>query len=155
MERTLEFVSKPIAVILKEKGFFEACFGCYYIKNPIGEVRDLILNHSTRMGQTYQSILKWHVETREEYATANIALAPTIDQVLKWLREEKNIYVTVNTLPTLSKNFMHKQENRLIFGVRVSWFEGEVFNYYDLDEPWFDYEDACMAGIGYAIDNLI
>ena len=155
MERTMEFVSKTIAVILKEKGFFEACFGWYYIKNPIGEVRDLILNKSARTGQNYQAILKRHFETREKYATANIALAPTIDHVLKWLREEKNIHVTVNTLPSLSKNFMHKQENRLIFGVRVSWFEGEVFNYYDLDEPWFDYEDACISGIGYAIDNLI
>jgi hypothetical protein len=151
----MEFVSKAIAVILKEKGFFEACFGWYYIKNPIGEVRDLILNKSTRMGQSYQSILKLHFETYEKYATANIALAPTIDQVLKWLREEKNIHVTVNTLPSLSKNFMCKQENHLIFDVRVSWFEGEIFNYYDLDEPWFDYEDACIAGIGYAIDNLI
>lgn len=79
----MEFVSKEIAIILKEKGFFEACFGWYYIKNPIGEVRDLRLNESVRMGQNYQAILKRHFETHEKYANANIALAPTIDQVLK------------------------------------------------------------------------
>ena len=155
MERTMEFVAKEIAIILKEKGFFEACFGFYYIKNPIGEVRNLILNQSSRRGQDYQALLKWHFETHEQYDVSNVALAPTIDQVLRWLKEEKKIHITINALPSLSKNFMCKQENRLIFDVRVSWFEGEIFNYYDLDEPYFNYEDACIAGIEYAIDNLI
>lgn len=154
MERTLEFVVKDIAIKLKEKGFFEACFASYYIKNPIGEVRDIILHKSYYRGENYQHLLKWHVETREQYATANIALAPTIDQVLRWLRE-KNIYVTVNVLSTMDENFMGKQDKHLMFDARVSWFDGETFNQFDLDEPWWDYESALMGGIGYSVDNLI
>ncbi len=155
MERTMEFVSKELAIKLKEKGFFEACFGCYYIKNPIGEVRELILNNSTRMGQTYHGILKCHVETCEKYATVNIALAPIIEQVLKWLREEKNIHINVNALPSLCKNYMNVQDHRLVFDIRVVYFKEKMFNYYDLDEPYSKYEDACIAGIEYAINNLI
>ena len=139
--RTIEFVSKELAIKLKEKGFFEACFGSYYIKNPIGEVRDLILNRSAHTGQTYQSILKWHVETREKYATVNIALAPTIEQVLKWLREEKDIMV----FPVYSKN--------------TSRWYCEIVNADSLESEKLlfpdSYEDACIAGIEYAINNLI
>ena len=71
------------------------------------------------------------------------------------MREEKNIHITVNVLPTLSENFMSKQDNHLIFAVRVSYFKEEIFNYYDLDEPYFKYEDACIAGIEYIVEHLI
>ena len=71
------------------------------------------------------------------------------------VERKKNIYITVNVLPTLSENFMSKQDNHLIFAVRVFYFKEEIFNYYDLDEPYFKYEDACIAGIEYVINNLI
>ena len=151
----MKFVSKNLAIKLKEKGFFEACFGCYYIKNPIGEVRKIILHESYRRGQNYQALLKWHVETREQYATANIALAPTIEQALKWLREEKSVYINVNALPSVCKNFMIEPDNRLVFDVRVSYVKEGIFNYYDLDVPYLNYEDACIAGIEYVVEHLI
>lgn len=139
--RTIKFVSKELAIKLKEKGFFKACFGCYYIKNPIGEVREIILNESYIRGQNYQSLLKWHVETREQYATANIALAPTIEQALKWLREEKDFMV----FPVYSNN-------------TSKWY-CEIVNADSLESeklPLSDsYEDACIAGIEYVINNLI
>lgn len=50
---------------------------------------------------------------------------------------------------------MCKQEPRLIFDVRVAYFEGEIFHYHELAEPYFKYEDACIAGIEYVINNLI
>lgn len=82
------------------------------------------------------------------------ASAPTISQVLKWLREKK-IYININTLPSFYKNFMSKQECRLMFDIRICYFKEEMYHYYDLNEPYFKYEDACIAGIEYIVEHLI
>ena len=152
----MKFVSKDLALKLKEKGFNRPCFGWYYINIPAGRAEDeLILNTSNTRGVAYEDLLHSHNEVLSYYSADRCVDAPTTGQVLKWLREEKNIHINVNALPSLCKNFMTIQEHRLIFDVRVSYFKEEIFKYYDLDEPYFNYEDACIAGIEYIIDNLI
>ena len=157
----MKFVSKDLALKLKAKGFDKPCFGYYYIKTPTGRIDgELALNRYSGRGGSYKETLESYAdfplkEGFVKYAYSNIVDAPTTEQVLKWLREEKNIHINVNALPSLCKNFMTIQEHRLIFDVRVSYFKEEIFKYYDLDEPYFNYEDACIAGIEYIIDNLI
>lgn len=149
----MKFVDKQIAIKLKEKGFDKPCFGYYYIETPTGFTDgELVLSRYYGRGGTFMDTLKRH---DLPYTTSNIIDAPAIEQVLEWLREEKKIHVNVNALPSLCKNYISVQEHRLIFDVRVSYFEEELFKYYDLDEPYFKYEDACIAGIEYVINNLI
>ena len=157
----MKFVSKNLAIKLKKKGFNSPCFGWYYINTPTGMTDgELVLNRYPCRGGTYEETLERHIDFQPKegfvgYINKNIVDAPTIEQVLKLLRDEKGIHISIMTLISLSKNFMCKQDNHFIFDVRVSWFKEEVFNYYDLDEPYFNYEDACIAGIEYAVDNLI
>lgn len=147
----MEFVNKQLALKLKEKGFFEACFGWYYIKNPIGEVRDLILNRSARTGLTYQSILKRHFETREKYIAANVALAPTIEQILEWLREEKDIDIVIYPI---DRNTIYMGSEKYILSI---YFCGkrDYKIHKDNNDKFVKWEDACIAGIEYVVGHLI
>lgn len=70
-----------------------------------------------------------------------VIIAPTIPQVLKWLRKEKKIYVTVNV-------------------EREDWFEYKIVQlikntHYTSNRVYETYDDAMLAGIEDAIDNLI
>lgn len=141
----MKFVSKDLALKLNEKGFDKPCFG-FYITD--GSEISPEPNCAYYLGHNYKDYLK-----KSDFP--NTIDAPTIEQVLEWLREEKNIYITIRTLPTLSENFINKQNIHLIFDVRISYFKEDIFNYYDLDNPYFKYEDACIAGIEYVINNLI
>lgn len=136
----MKFVSKELAFKLKEKGFDKFCFGWYYIKTPIG-IKDgaLQLYESNRIGETYQHLLKMHIN---EYTTnSNFVNAPTIEQVLKWLREEKEIMV----FPVYSKN----TSRWYCEIVDADSLESEKLLFPD------SYEDACIAGIEYVVNNLI
>lgn len=146
----MKFVNKKLAIKLKEKGFDRPCFGWYYINTPCGRIDEDINYYSTNSrGVIYEDCL--YSNNLDDFY-GNTADAPTIEQTLEWLREEKNIHV--NALP-LRKNSISKQDNRLAFDVRVSYFKEEIFHYYDLDTFYFNYEDAVTAGIEYAINNLI
>ena len=147
----MKFINKQLALKLKEKGFFKACFGCYYIKNPIGEVREIILHESYRRGQNYQALLKWHVETREQYAAANIALAPTIEQVLEWLREEKDIDIVIYPI---DRNTIYMGGEKYILSI---YFCGkrDYKIHKDNNDKFVKWEDACIAGIEYVVEHLI
>lgn len=140
----MKFVSKGLALKLKEKGFDKPCInaynahGCQYL-NGWCEYLD---------ERDTDFIYLSDLHDRD-------CLCPTIDQVIEWLREEKKIHISIDVLSSMNKNFMCKQERRLIFDVRVAYFEGEIFHYHELDEPYFKYEDACIAGIEYVINNLI
>lgn len=135
----MEFISKELAIKLNKKGFNKPCFGEYRHSH------DNFIPFLTEGNGSFEELLQysWFIP------------APTIAQTLKWLREEKNIYVNVNALPSICKNFMIELDNRLVFDVRVSSFEEETFYYHDLDVPYPNYEDACIAGIEYVINNLI
>ena len=150
----MKFISKDLAIKLKEKGFDKPCFGWYHITTPSGAFEGrLNLNESYYRGETYQHLLKRRIN---EYSpNSNLVNAPTIEQVLEWFREDKKIHISIDVLSSMNKNFMCKQEPRLLFDVRVSYFEEEVFNYHELAEPYFKYEDACIAGIEYIVEHLI
>lgn len=150
----MKFVDKQLALKLKEKGYDRPCFGWYHITTPPGAFEGrLNLNESYYRGETYHRLLKRHIN---EYTTnPNLVNAPTIEQVLEWLREDKKIHISIDVLSSMNKNFMCKQEPRLIFDVRVSYFKEEIFNYHELAEPYFKYDDAAIAGIEYVINNLI
>jgi hypothetical protein len=146
----MKFVSKQLAMILKEKGFDKPCFGWYYIKTPTGMTDgELVLNRYPYRNVTYEDTLKKHIG----FINPNKVDAPTTEQVLEWLREEKKIHISIDVLSSMNKNFMCKQEPRLIFDVRVAYFKEEIFNYHELAEPYFKYDDACIAGIEYIINN--
>lgn len=139
----MKFISKDLAIKLKEKGFDKPCFNAY---NAHG----------------YQYLNGW-CEYLDERDTDFIylsdlhdkdCLCPTVDQVLEWLREKK-IYININTLPSFCENFMSKPKCRLMFDIRICYFKEEMYHYYDLDEPYFQYEDACIAGIEYVVEHLI
>ena len=142
----MKFISKDLAIKLKEKGYDRPCFGYY-------QEYEFILNRTSihlPFGGNISDTMILHQGEND------IVDVPTIEQVLEWLREDKKIHISIDVLSSMNKNFMCKQEPRLIFDVRVSYFKEEIFNYYDLDNPYFKYEDACIAGIEYVIQfNLI
>lgn len=70
-------------------------------------------------------------------------VAPQIHEVLKWLREEKHIAINITFIPicwqfTVLPMSFNKDRFKL---------SGKTF--------YFSYEQASLAGIEYAIDNLI
>lgn len=79
----------------------------------------------------------------------NIYFAPTISQVLKWLREEKNIVFGISPMQETDCDYLgwcvtiYKVDDN---GYGLSWQE-EL--YYDT------YESAAIAGIEYAVDNIL
>lgn len=79
--------------------------------------------------------------------------APTISQALKWLRDEKKIYIGISYMPKIPNET----------GV-LNDFYYPTFQKIGLFEPMFfigggvsydNYEEAALAGIEYALDNLI
>ena len=135
----MKFIDKQLALKLKEKGFDKPCFGYYYIETPTGLTDgELVLSRYYGRRATFMDTLKRH---DLPYTTSNIVDAPTIEQVLEWLREEKEIMV----FPVYSKN--------------TSRWYCEIINADSLESEKLlfpdSYEDACIAGIKYVINNLI
>lgn len=135
----MKFVNKELAIKLKEKGFDKPCFGWYYINAPYGRIDEDINYYSTNSrGVIYEDCL--YSNNLDDFY-GNTADAPIIEQVLKWLREEKDIMV----FPAYSKN--------------TSRWYCEIVNADSLESEKLlfpdSYEDACIAGIEYAINNLI
>ena len=133
----MNFLDKQLALKLKEKGFNKSCFGYYHLETPTEFVDgELALNNYSCRGGTYKETLESDIDFQP-----NVIGAPTIEQVLKWLREEKDIMV----FPVYSKN--------------TSRWYCEIVNADSLESEKLlfpdSYEDACIAGIEYAINNLI
>lgn len=145
----MEFVDKQLALKLKEKGYDRPCFGWYHITTPPGAFEGrLNLNESYYRGETYHRLLKRHIS---EYTTnPNLVNAPTIEQVLEWLREEKKIYVGIAYMPKIGDNtdFYYPTIQK------IGDFEPTHFGDND-DEIFNSYDDACISGIEYVINNLI
>ncbi len=133
----MNFLDKQLALKLKEKGFNKSCFGYYHLETPTEFVDgELALNNYSCRGGTYKETLESDIDFQP-----NVIGAPTIEQVLKWLREEKDIMV----FPVYSKN--------------TSRWYCEIVNADSLESEKLlfpdSYEDACIAGIEYVINNLI
>lgn len=126
-----DFVTIEIAKKLHENGFNEPCinainpYGCTYL-NGWCEYLD------NRDGE--------HITQKD--LKEGCYLLPTISQVLKWLREEKKIHIQI--LFTCPPN---KWEY-----ITVKMTNNELRGMYT---TFTSYEQAALAGIEYALVNLI
>ena len=131
----MDFVTFEIAKKLKEKGFKEECL-CHYI----GE--DLVYNIESPIANN--QLLFCHNKYDNIWHRDNID-APTISQVLKWLRNEKNIYC----LP-----FFEQGVDMWFYTICKPAICSE-FPEFISESEYATYEQAAIAGIEYAINNLI
>lgn len=76
----------------------------------------------------------------EEYYGENIP-CPTIDEVLEWLRREKKIHIIIPA--TFNKKYWWEIRD---FKRELSDYTADIYD---------SYEQAALAGIEYALDNLI
>ena len=170
----MEFVSKELAIKLKEKGFDKPCFGWYYINTPTGMTDgELVLNRYPCRGGTYEETLERHIDFQPKegfvgYINKMIVDAPTIEQVLKWLRE-KDIIVYCKPYHTMAtKNHIMYEWNVDVFSVDTKETKEDNKNvcltYVDNDFGYvryssFDcianYDDAILAGINFIVEHLI
>ncbi len=120
-----DFVSFDLAKKLKEKGFREPCGYVY--------------NYKRKELECQKVSAMWN---HSEYWFA----APTISQVLKWLREEKKMHVMMAT-------YSHYPNNTHDWGYEIINLQTYTCELYRCR---FDsYEAAAIAGIEYALDNVI
>ena len=139
----MEFVTFELAKKLKEKGFKEECLSYYTTEytlynNVITLTDDKYLCVSDI---DYEEFLVSHNSIK--YTNGNYVDAPTIEQVLEWLRKEKNLYIAIRTWGGT-------------WGYDViGLIDGQGLHWVAYHEDIKSYEDAALAGIEYAIDNLI
>lgn len=121
-----DFVNFEIAKKLKEKGFDEACYNYYEpLKHCLSELKTQFTN---KEGEYY-----------------GIITAPTISQVLKWLREKKGWIIVVRLYSTNGWYWFIQDKNGELKSSHLA----------SCDDCFATYEQAAIAGIEYAIDNLI
>ena len=132
-----DFVSFDLAKKLKEKGFREKCLAFYT------STKSFYYNN-TNVCSDVEDLLECCNES-EEYDDID---APTISQVLKWLREEQAVHISISIY---SKGwycdvytYEYYEEDR----------EYSAKHIVQLDE-FSTYEEAALAGIDYALDDLI
>lgn len=122
-----DFVSFEIAKKLKRKEFNEGCYKYYEDKE-----------------------LKWSnspwLETRYNDYLPHITAAPTISQVLKWLRKEKRLHISQKPYPC---------EDGLMWMYEIRKFNKHIVFVVANKTGFVEAEEASLAGIEYAIDNLI
>lgn len=140
-----EFVTFEIAKKLKEKGFNEKCLAYYDVDDNVGllyntqysddiipcQYTDLLASHNLGDGR---------LPDDSEYCVD----APFISQVLKWLRNEKKIFINVDVRTNLEWYYEVWNINK-----KLSVLGNVDFNKSE------SYEEAALAGIEYALDNLI
>ena len=138
-----DFVTFEIAKKLKEKGFKEEC-----------------LLHYTNTGNFLSNSIDTYYRPNQELDYSDfqecfnngnsigLVDAPTISQVLKWLREDKNIHIIVEI-----------SDSGWYFTVypQIRWENGILKSdkYIMSFKHKPSYEQAALAGIECAIDNLI
>ena len=147
----MKFVSKELALKLKEKGFDKPCFGGYNIVTPTGHIDgELVLNKTETRGCVYKDCLESYNLLNKQFFYDNIVDAPTIDQVLEWLRDEKNIFIWMKPYHT------YATKNNICWDWNISIVNNtHELSKYCSDEGFAKHEDACIAGIEYVINNLI
>lgn len=131
-----DFVSFEIAKKLKEKGF--TCKLPFAMYNEIRQFCLLTTSahyHVCASGYKYREYYDYGDFDEYDY------IAPTIDQVLEWLRKEKKIYVLIEVE---YEDWFEYKIVQTIKGIR-----GSNTRVYET------FEEAVLAGIEYALDNLI
>lgn len=124
----MKFVSKELAIKLKDKGFDRPCFG-YYRED---KDEDILYLCETK-GNVYGCLKRLKLGC--------IIHSPTIEQVLEWLRKEKNIHIVIDFTDDMVWYFQ-------ISKYYTKHYEHQQYGYNS-------YDDACIAGIEYVINNLI
>ena len=152
----MKFINKQLSIKFKEKGFDKPCFGYYFIED---KYENNLHKNITCGGDVKNCLRKLSDEKRID--------APTIEQVLEWLREDKDIHIKSDICFRYTSE--HKKDKN-----------GTYSGYMDVSKPfwsflirkikngncvydnttasnneYFSYEDACIAGIEYVINNLI
>lgn len=134
------FVSFDLAKKLKEKGF--VCDLPFAMYNELGQFALLTTSAPIRKaesGYTYRDYYDY------EDFDENDFIAPTIAQVLKWLQEEKKIYC----LPYFEQGI-----DMWLYSICRPNAACE-FPEFISESIYNDYEQAAIAGIEDALNNLI
>lgn len=130
---TEDYVSLETAKLLKEKGFDEATNRYYNAQyDQIRTVSDTFMWH-------------WNDEEFMKRVLMEGAIAiPTLQMAMKWLREKYNIHIEPRYFPT-------PNIYRYVIIRSKATFEN-----IDSHPQYFNTnEEACEAGIRYALENLI
>ena len=146
-----DFVPYELALKLKEKGFREKCLAYYDVEDNVGLLYNTQYSDDLCPCQYTDLLVSYNsgdiVSNLDD--SGNCIDAPTISQVLKWLKKEKQIVFGIGPMQEMDCNYLgwcitiYTVDDN---GYGLSWKE-EL--YYDSDES------AAIAGIKYAIDNLI
>ena len=127
---TEDFVPFELAEKLMLKGFNNPCIAYY-------DEGCLLYNTKYPFALTAEELFISH---NSEYTWVD---APAISQVLKWLREEKRIHICMGYSDNLG--FPWDYEVVLLDGAM----------YQNSESDFLSYEAAAIAGITWALDNLI
>ena len=136
----MKFINKQLALKLKEKGFDRPCLGFY---NPIQD--ELQLYCANNKDVTYKNILT------SVYKNKVLVDAPIIEQVLKWLREEKDIDIVIYPI---DRNTIYMGGEKYILSIYCCG-KRDYKIHKDNNDKFVKWEDACISGIEYVINNLI
>lgn len=134
----MKFISKDLAIKLKEKGFNKPCFGWY--DNQITDSINLYLN--VKEGDytdllEYTNDFEWIID------------APTIEQVLEWLREEKDIDIVIYPI---DRNTIYMGGEKYILSIYCCGKRDYKIHESNNDK-FVKWEDACIYGIEYLMNN--
>lgn len=140
----MRLVTFEIAKKLKEKGFKELCLA-YYTNDDT-----LYYNYSHKAGASYTDCYLSHNLMPKDSVSGKFADAPTISQVLKWLRKEKDMYIEI-----FLYNGTYSYIVKSITKISEDDYFHQCLNEDTTDMEYENYEDAALAGIEYALDNLI
>lgn len=150
-----DFVTFEMAKRLKEKGF--TCELPFAMYNELGKFYLLTTSapyYVSSSGFKYREYYGY--DDFDEYDF----IAPTISQVLKWLREEKKIHIE----PCILADCDTDADGKIItyytyWSFSITSIEsGDMiyFEYEHVNDRKFDsFEYAALAGLKYALDNLI
>ena len=84
---------------------------------------------------------------RDVWVEKEMVYAYTIEQVLKWIRVEKKIYVGIAYMPKIDNN----EDVYYPTIQKIGDFEPMYFS--SNDKNFNSYEDACISGIEYLMNN--
>ena len=126
-----DFVSFEIAKKLKEKGF--------------SLEKTEIYGKFDSDGLFHPQLYFNYIETMD----CDEIIAPTISQALKWLREEKNIVFGITPMQEMDGDY-------LSWCITIYKVADDGYGLSFKEELYYDsYESVALAGIKYALDNLI
>ena len=141
----MKFVTFEVAKKLREKGFREKCLAYYDVLDNVGLLYNTYYADDISPCQ-YMNLLFSHNsgEGKQADDSEYCVDAPTISQVLKWLREEKKIHIGFGYIPRKKWRYV------------VMYMDNRFYNNHQIAVDGFlKIEQASLAGIEYALDNLI